>query len=92
MKRPVLPVLVDAIGDQNKREYKDYENWLNKQLKEKSAERIYFKTSDTNKDDFQQHLVDGCKALNNEEMMKMQTNFEDMAPEEWNRFQVDAWL
>ena len=92
MKRPVLPVLVDAIDDQNKQEYKDYENWLNKQLKEKSAERIYFKTSDANKDDFLQHLVDGVKAIYDEEMVKMQTNFEDMAPEEWNRLQVDAWL
>lgn len=92
MKRPVLPVLVDAVDEGNKKDFNEYEKWLNKQLKEKSAERIYLKTSDVCKEDLMKQLVDGVKELYEEEIAKMQTNFEDMAPEEWSRLHVDAWL
>lgn len=91
LKRTIFPIVVDIIEKKEENEYKEYDSWLKKELHENGIERIYTKTSDVeSSEDKLKSVVDGVRALRDEETKKMQSNSDD--PNEWNRSQVDAWL
>ena len=91
LKRPIFPILVDINEEGDEKEHKKYEEWLKKELK-KGEERIYCKTSDAENEEKLKKLVEGVREMFDEEMKKVQSDFEDLAPEDWGRTQVDAWL